>query len=113
MKNNTNETRAALQKALAQVPQDHALSEVRYHIRAALGKLETVEKKRDRREVNSERRELAQGQGNAYSYDPFRAIQAIDEEIAKEKAKIENIQQRRRTQDDEKDDGNELQTVLG
>jgi len=112
MKTNTNETKAALQKALAQVPQDHALSEVRYHIRAALGKLETVEKKRDRREVNSERRELARGQGNAYSYDPFRAIQAIDEEIAKEKAKIENIQ-RRRTQDDEKDDGDELQTVLG
>jgi len=113
MKNNTNETKVALQKALSQVPQDHSLSEVRYHIRAALGKLETVEKKRDRREVNSERRELARGQGNAYAYDPFRAIQAIDEEISKEKDKIEDIQQRRRKVDDEKDDGDELQAVLG
>jgi hypothetical protein len=113
MKTNTNETKAALQKALAQVPQDHALSEVRYHIRAALGKLETVEKKRDRREVSAERRELARGQGNAYAFDPFRAIQAIDEEIAKEKAKIENIQRRRTQVDDEKDDGDELQTVFG
>lgn len=113
MKNNTNETKVALQKALSQIPQDHSLSEVRYHIRAALGKLETVEKKRDRREVNSERRELAKGQGNAYSYDPFQAIRAIDEEIAKEKAKIEGIQRRRTQIDDEKDDGNELQTVLG
>lgn len=113
MKNNTNETKAALQKALLQVPQDHALSEVRYHIRAALGKLETIEKKRDRREVNLERRELARSQGNAYSYDPFRsAIQAIDEEIAKEKAKIENIQHRR-VKDNEKDDDNELQAVFG
>lgn len=113
MKNNTNETKAALQKALSQIPQDHALSEVRYHIRAALGKLETVERKRDRREVNAERRDLAQVQGNTYAFDPFRAIRAIDEEIAKEKAKIENIQQRRRVGDNEKDDGNELQTVYG
>ena len=108
----TDETKAALQKALAQVSQDNALTEVRYHIRAALGKLEHVEKKRDRREVNSERREMARGQGNAYGYDPFRALQAIDEEIAKTKATIQEIQQRRK-QDDEKDGGDELQTVFG
>ena len=110
----TDETRTALQKALAHIAQDNALTEVRYHIRAALGKLEHVEKKRNRREVNSERREMARGQGNAYGYDPFRALQAIDEEIAKTKATIDEIQQRRKQMDDdEKDDGHELQTVFG
>ena len=111
---NTNETKIALQKVLLQIPQDNALSEVRYHIRVALGKLESVEKKRDRREVNAERRELAKGQGNAYAFDPFRAMQAIEEEMAKEKAKLESIQKRRTRIDNEKDDDNdELQTVYG
>lgn len=112
MKNNTNETKTALQKALSQMPQDYALSEVRYHIRVALGKLESVEKKRDRRETNLQRRELAKGQGDAYAYDPFKAIHAIDEEIAKEKAKLEDIQ-RRRTKDNEEDGNDDLQTVYG
>ena len=89
LKNNTEETKIALQRALASVPQYKALTEVRYHLRVALGKLEEVEKKRDRREVNAERRELAKPQGNLFAYDPFKAIRAIDEEIAKEKNKIE------------------------
>ncbi|WP_147452772.1 hypothetical protein, partial [Corallococcus praedator] len=56
MKNNTQNTKAFLQKALSQAPDDFALSEVRYHIRAALGKLETVEKKREQREVGVQER---------------------------------------------------------
>lgn len=117
MRSNTEETKQALQKALSQVPQDHALNEVRYHIRAALSQLENVERKRERRHTNEIKREeskaKAVGQGNVYGYDPFRAIQAIDEEIAKTKATILEIQRRRRKPDDEKDDGDELQTVLG
>ena len=46
MKNNTNQTKELLQKALVNIPQDFSLSEVRYHIRVALNKLENVEKKR-------------------------------------------------------------------
>lgn len=117
MKNNTEDTKLALQRALAHVPQDHALNEVRYHIRAALGQLENVEKKRERRHTNEVRREAnkaqAVGQGNVYGYDPFAALRAIDEEIAKTKQTIVEIQRRRRKPDDEKDDGDELQTVLG
>jgi len=112
MKNNTQDTKAFLLKALTLAPQDNALSEVRFHIRSALSKLESVEKKRERREVHAERRQLAVGQGHVNAYDPFKAIQAIDEEIAKTKATIEDIQ-RRRHQPDEKDDGDELQTVFG
>ena len=44
MKNNTKETKEALLKALSQIPQDNSLSEVRYHLRVALDKLENVEK---------------------------------------------------------------------
>lgn len=113
MKNNTQETKAALQKALAVTAQDNALTDIRYHIRAALDKLEHVEKKRVRREENSEKRELAKGQGAVHGYDPFRAIQAINEEIALTKAEIKEIQRRRKQPDDEKDDDDELQTVFG
>lgn len=110
MKNNTDETKSSLQKALQQIPQDHTLSEVRYHIRAAIEKIESVEKRRNRREVNLERRELAKIQNNSNGFDPFRAIYAIDEEIAKEKSKIKDIQ-KRRTQLNDKD-GDEIQTVF-
>lgn len=113
MKDNTQETKLALQKALAVTAQDNALTDIRYHIRAALDKLEHVEKKRVRREENLEKRELARGQGNAYTYDPFRAIHAINEEIALTKAEIKEIQRRRKQPDDEKEDGDELQTVFG
>jgi hypothetical protein len=113
MKNNTEETKLALQKALANAPQDYALNEVRYHIRAALNQLENVERKRERRHTNEVKREAVKAQGNVYAYDPFRALQAIDEEIAKTKATIVEIQRRRRKPDDEKEDGDELQTVLG
>ena len=111
MKNNTKETKEALLKALSQIPQDNSLSEVRYHLRVALDKLENVEKKRERREVNADRRELSKPQGNPYGFDPFRTLQAIDEEIAKEKKKIEEIQ-RRRNQPKEKGDNDEFQTIL-
>lgn len=111
LKNNTEETKAALLKAIQYIPQDNSLSEVRYHLRVALDKLEHVEKKRERREVNAERREMAKPQGNPYGFDPFRVLQAIDEEIAKEKGKIEEIQ-RRRKESKEKGDNDEFQTIL-
>lgn len=114
LKNNTEDTKMALKKAIALIPQDNALTEVRYHLRVALDKLEHVEKKRDRREANAERRSLAVPQGVTLgAYDPLRAIQAIDEEIAKEKNKIEEIQRRRLQAKEEKGDNDEFQTVLG
>ena len=115
MKNNTEEFKVTLQKALSLLPQDYALTEVRYHLRVAINKLESVEKKRERREVNSERRDLAKQQGDSFvsPYDPFKAILAIDEEIAKQKSKIEEIQRRRQQVKDEKGGDDELSTVFG
>lgn len=104
MKNNTQNAKALLQKALLQTPEDFALSEVRFHIRAALSKLEHVEKKRERREVASEKREAVREQAVA-PYDPIRVIEAIDMMINEEKAKIEEIQRRRNQSKEKGDDG--------
>lgn len=114
MKNNTQNTRALLQRALLEAPEDFALSEVRYHIRAALSKLEHVEKKRDKRQIQQERRHEVQAQKQAiHAFDPLRQLQAIDDMIAEEKAKIAEIQRRRAAKPGESEDGDELQTVLG
>lgn len=112
MKNNTQETKLLLQKALANTPQDNALTEVRYFIRSALSKLENVERKREKREIVAEKRAIAINNLNSNQYDAFHALRAIDEEINKERIKIEQIRQKR-IMPDEKDDNDEFQTVLG
>lgn len=85
-----------MQKALQQTPDDFSLSEVRYHIRAALTKLENVEKKREKREVNANRRASVAAAGNSLSaFDPAKVIEIIDMMMDDERAKIEEIQNRR------------------
>ena len=111
MKNNTKETRNLLEKLLMQLPQDNSLSEVRYHLKSAMNKLEDVERKRERREIKSEKREL--NKSTSYNYDPLRAISAIDEEIKKERNKIDEIHKRRNKSAEEKDLNDGIQTVFG
>ena len=107
MKNNTQQTKAFLQKALADVPEDFALSEVRYHIRAALTKLESVEKKRDKRQVAAEQRKALPGALSAKE-----SLQIIDELIAQQKDTLNEIQNRRKKpKEDDAEDS--FQTVLG
>lgn len=110
MKNNTQEAKLALNKALSSVPDDFALSEVKYHIRAALLKIENVEKNRSRREESFQKREDKKQQSNVY-FNPLAAIQAIDEEILKEKIHLQEIKNR---QIIEKKGGNndELQSLF-
>jgi hypothetical protein len=50
MKNNTNECKEYLIHALKNLPNDFALSDVRFHLKTALFKLESVESKRIKRE---------------------------------------------------------------
>lgn len=108
MKRNTEDLKLALEKALTNVPDDFALSEVRFHIRAALGLIEHVESKRDRRTTLQQKKAAAV----VNTYDPFRAIQAIEEEIAKEKTRLESIKSKK-NQIDQKDTDDEFQTVFG
>lgn len=109
MSSNTENIKLTLRKLIANVPQDFALEEVRLHLKNALAKLESVDKKRERRENNAERREVAKNQDKVKLYDPFKTMKAIEEEITKEKNKLENIQRRR---NQEKDDNNEFQTIF-
>lgn len=110
MKNNTQEAKSLLLKALSQTPNDNALSEVRHYIQVALNKLENVEKKRQRREVVAEKREMKVAN---YGFDPLRMIQAIDEEIVKEKSRLNEIQRRRNLPKEEKGDEDDFSTVFG
>jgi hypothetical protein len=111
MKDNTEEIKYLLAKALSDVPNDFALSEVKYHIRAALGVIEHVENKRIKRQTSLEKRKSENT--TSAVLDPFRTIRAIDEEIAKEKSRLEQLKQRKNQADDEKDNGDEFQTVFG
>ena len=109
---NINETREALKKALVKAGTENALSEVRYHIKAALNKLEHVESKRNRREIHLEKRLEKKKIPNVVTdYDPLLTLQAIDEEIAKTKSFLEDIQRKRSAEDEEEDDG--FQTIFG
>lgn len=111
MKKNTQEVKILLQKALGATSYDNALDEVRQHIKAAIVNLEHVENKRTRRQENYERRMINK---NNPTNDPLKIIKAIDEEIGKTKASLNEIQKRRFNKaDKEKDDDDEFQTVFG
>jgi len=108
MKNNTQGLKNLLEEALGNVPDDFSLSEVRFHIRAALGLIEHVESKRQRRDNLQKKKSAAV----VNTYDPFKAIQAIEEEIAKEKTKLENLKIKNNIVN-QKDDDDDFQTVFG
>lgn len=109
MKNNTEQAKALLQRALRETPEDFALSDVRYHIRAALTKIEGVENKRNKREIAASIRK----EGILPPvYDPRAALQVIDEMIAGEKAKIEEVQRRRNQPKNTGDDDYDAEAQL-
>jgi hypothetical protein len=83
MKNNTEDTKLKLLQILNSLPQDFALHEVRNYIRAAIIKLESVEEKRIKRNIAHKTR-----MESPVLLDPKSAIQAIDEEITREKNKL-------------------------
>lgn len=111
--NKTQETKDLLQKALMKLPRDNASTEIRYHLNVALQKIENLEKKRNKREVNIQKREFVNNQMNYGLYDPFKAVQAIDDEIAKEKLRLENIKKKQIEPQKKEDDTDEFQTVFG
>ncbi len=95
MKNNTGQIKGYLSKALMEIPDDFALSEVRFHIRSALLKIENVEKKRKHREeaavTRKEQLELARKERIENTLNPLDAkktLKLIDSMIEEEKGKI-------------------------
>lgn len=112
MKDNTTEARRLLEQAIRVMPEDFALSEARHHIKIALNHIGQVEQKRVRRE-NVQRQNTTQplfsGTASGGSANNIReSLQAIDDMIAGETKKLEDIQtrrQQRRTQTQVDDEG--------
>lgn len=129
MKNNTEPSKQALYTALRSLPQDDVMSEARYHIRAAINKIEHVEKKRTRRETTQTAHDkwqesLAQGrkrlaEGVNAPVDPMQQIRLIDKMISEERRKLAELEQNRQKktlpaqQDVESDDDDDFSTILG
>ena len=105
MKHNTSEAKNAIQKALISLPDDFALSEVKHYLVAAINKIDQVENKRAKRQVKQEQRKHIANKSSVF--DVRKAVEAIDEEIEKEKSKLDQIKMRMKGSDDE------FQTVFG
>jgi hypothetical protein len=91
MKNNTNELKSFLKKALVNTPDDFSLTEVKSLIVRALDVVEQVENKREKRQSSVEARKTQ----NVYVTEPQFAWKAIESELANEKAKLEEIKKRK------------------
>jgi hypothetical protein len=114
MKSNTEQVKTLLSQAMRNVPDDFALAEVRVAIRNALTKLENVEAKRERRDRQDQQATNQWPVVNGQVINPYavkQTIDLIDEMIASEKKKIEEIHNRRKTKHDGEDE--DLQTVFG
>jgi len=112
MKYNTQRLKSLLHQALRECPQDFTLSEARYHLNAALTKVEQVEKKRERRQqAEQEQYQQHWGAGTVPGMGVKETLHYIDSMIAEEKRKIDEIAERRKKQQTEGDD--DVSAILG
>ena len=80
-----------LTKALLEIPDDFALSEVRFHIRSALMKIENIEKRRKIREASYQNRKEEEVKRKEKYFNPLspkQTIELIDSMIESEKKKL-------------------------
>ena len=117
MKNNTDQAKQFLQKAISSMPPDFALREVRHHLQQAAQKLEHVERKRATAQPKQPtqhqvwREKLNNGLNN-----PFTAkntLDIVDAMLAEEYAKLENILERKRKSSTDNDFEEEGDPILG
>jgi hypothetical protein len=83
MKDNTEVVKNILQQALYKIPQDFSLIDAKQYIKLALIKIEEVEKKRNIRQTNKEKRKNKE----KISYNQ-NSIQIIEKMIDEERNKI-------------------------
>lgn len=115
MKNNTKDTKAYLQKALQNIPNDFALSEVKFYIQTALQKLETVERKRESRErvaatPHNTWWKMINGQ-LVNPYTPITTLRIIDEMIADEEQKLEDLARKKNEKNKPDSEVEDLRTL--
>jgi len=116
MKNNTERTKQLLVQALQNVPNDFALTEVKFFIKTALQKLEHVEKKRDRREQTAATPHESWWQsvtGNLTNpLTPKHTLDTIDQMIEAEYNKLNELAERKKKKTDD-GDADDLQALFG
>lgn len=97
MKNNTEETKVYLLKALQSLPNDFALSEARFHLKTALNQIESVEAKRIKRESQqSMNNNWVVANGQLMSPDMAKkAVSQIDAMIKAENTRLEELQKKK------------------
>lgn len=114
-KNNTDQTKALLQRVISSCPADFALREVKFHLQQAANKLEQVEKKRAAAEQKKSptqhqqwHERLAAGLRNPNTAK--NTLDIIDGMLAEEYAKLEDILERKKKTSTGDDEG---ETILG
>lgn len=96
MKNNTNEAKLYLVKALQNLPDDFALSEVRFHLKTALHQIESVETKRQKRQSQQLTNNWVVANGELMHPEMAKkAISQIESMIKVENFKIEELQKKK------------------
>ena len=107
-KNNTEQTKALLERVIKTVPADFALREVRFHLQQAAKKLEQVEKKRAAAEPKKPTQHqqwherLAAGMQNPNT--ARNTLDIIDGMLAEEYAKLDGILERKKKSSIEEDE---------
>jgi len=96
MKANTTDAKRLIQQAINSMPEDFTLSEARYHLKAALSHVEHVEQKRVRRENTQRQNDVAarfksMGGVQAGTVDLRENLKIIDDMIAAEQKKLDEI----------------------
>lgn len=110
MKNNTNATKNYLRQALINAPDDFSLQEVKVLIVKAMEAIEEVEKKRQIREDNYQKRKSVQAKKSTVNN-----LVAIEREINLEKNKLEQLVSKRNSEKiiDAPTNDEEMQNVFG
>jgi hypothetical protein len=110
MKENTEQLKGLLLKALASTPNDFSLGEAKSLITRAIESVASVEAKRTKREASLQERRQAK---SITIQNPVSAWQAIQAELAMERRKLEEIRGRRGRPKTSQEEGEELNNVFG
>lgn len=96
MKDNTNQVKDFLMKALTSLPNDFVLADVKIDIKNAISKIEKIEHKRAKKEENYQARKQESKKYKTLSTnDMLVTLEVIDDLIKAEKLKLEEIKNKK------------------
>lgn len=106
MKNNTQNSKELLFKALHNLPEDFALREAKQQIVRAINEIEKIEGRRAQREQNLQKEKEKEKKIFISPYTASQQLQEIENMINSEKKRLEALQEKKKNKDDE-----DLQTI--